>query len=295
MNLNVRIAMYFLGLAAPQAIAQVQDCARAVVVPAPRSAEEFRSAGLIQEAIWAYREEGLARAADELEAELIKRMERDRLGEVDSEFVNGSMELYPLKLSSGILGIFKPDDPDLAPETSYKNEVAASKLDRLFELNLVPITVTRTFRGRGGSLQYFASGLPNGWRMPTRFSPEAWFFDFLIAQDDGVVHRFVDKLDNVLVRSSTRQVLIDNASSFFGIWDEENDERNTRLSWNALITYPLRRMGLRLRDIAPSPELRGRIAAVTDDQIRATLRGLLPRPEIERVILRRARYLRAFP
>ncbi|MDH4015017.1 MAG: hypothetical protein OEU33_13330, partial [Chromatiales bacterium] len=41
----------------------------------------------------------------------------------------------------------------------YQHEVAAYKLDRLLDLNLVPVTVERTVNGNPGALQFWVNGL----------------------------------------------------------------------------------------------------------------------------------------
>jgi hypothetical protein len=51
-----------------------------------------------------------------------------------------------------------PEHAAEAPFRTYRHEIAAYRLDRLLGLDLVPVTVERSFDGRTGSMQVFLEG-----------------------------------------------------------------------------------------------------------------------------------------
>jgi prefoldin subunit 5 len=76
-------------------------------------------------------------------------------------------------LKNGVKVVFKPVDgeyqfavkPGVQPGTQYSREKAASALDELLGLGLVPPTEIITYSGRVGSAQLFQEGFETAWRL----------------------------------------------------------------------------------------------------------------------------------
>jgi hypothetical protein len=131
------------------------------------------------------------------------------------------------------------------------------------------------------------------------WSSDFFFHDYLTDQSDShPEYGPVRKNTNLLFRSPTREVLIDNADSFTHYnreWQpDETPIPAEVILWRSQILEPLRKLGLRLQDVAPSRRRLNEIKAVSDQEIRQLLLPLLgadSAPHIEQVILRHAYYV----
>ncbi len=118
-------------------------------------------------------------------------------------------EVFLVEFDSGVRAIFKPDyrheqgvqkAGEGAPLINPGAEVAASKLSRLFGLNLVPMTLRRSLNGVAGTLQVFVEGarldeasVPTGQEGLMRSLADLSVFDYIIhngkrGQDTRVVN-----------------------------------------------------------------------------------------------------------
>lgn len=105
---------------------------------------------------------------------------------------------------------------------SYKSEIAAYELDKLLQLNMVPPTVERTYKGDKGAAVMWIEGVKTWDRKATLTppNPEAWsrqvcrmkMFDQLIANIDR-------NQGNLLYDESFRLILIDHSRAFTGVTD----------------------------------------------------------------------------
>jgi hypothetical protein len=59
---------------------------------------------------------------------------------------------------TGVDETHEPGQPEGAAVRTYRHEVAAYRLDRLLDLQLVPVTVERTLEGTPGAMQVFMEG-----------------------------------------------------------------------------------------------------------------------------------------
>lgn len=102
-----------------------------------------------QEAIWTLRFAKKFEDADVIEKDLIEKMSKNQMQFL--EVLGGVSGSDKVKLGEGELyGVFK------SKNYYYVNEIAAYRLDRLLNLNIVPLTIARKHpTNNEGSLQYF--------------------------------------------------------------------------------------------------------------------------------------------
>ncbi len=102
---------------------------------------------------------------------------------------------------------------------SYKSEIAAYKLDRLLELDMVPPTVERTYRGETGSLQLWVENS----RMMKQIldeklhAPDAEEWSIQLARQrafDDLVADIDDNQGNMLVDRAWNLIKIDHSRAF---------------------------------------------------------------------------------
>ncbi len=126
--------------------------------------------------------------------------------------VNHASKVFVAHLTDGSKGIFKPATDDKYGDAKY--EVAAHRVDRLFQLGLVPETVLQTLNIHGmdtrGSLQRMKNGRHPSARDwdPTRH-PKLMFLDVILGNRDR--HH-----ENALIAEadSSEIIAIDNNKSF---------------------------------------------------------------------------------
>ena len=131
------------------------------------TARQHLSQSQFQEAIWIAHSTGEEGLGDQIRADLRTRMDSETYEHAPMRLA-GLGQKAVLRFSSGFFGIFKPNDegPYLQGRAQnpnlYASEVAAYELDRLLDLNVVPLTVPHQLRvgisgfaqGLQGSLQY---------------------------------------------------------------------------------------------------------------------------------------------
>ncbi len=160
---------------------------------------------------------------------------------------------------------------------NYKNEVAAYRLDRLIELDMVPVTVIREYEGKTGSLQFWIDNLVNeidrnewgvggtDWcRLEDQWNL-LYVFDALIHNTDRTMQNMTYEEPDWMLR------LIDHSRSF--------STRTGRPSY-------LKRVELKISD-----DLRMNLAALDYDTLEAELSPLLSSQEIRALLKRRDRML----
>jgi hypothetical protein len=117
----------------------------------------------------------------------------------------------------GVYNLGKSTEYDF--KDSWKFEVAAYELDKLLNLNMVPVTVERAYQGRTGSFQFWVYDCisEEERRIEKREPPsvvlwnwqlyKVWIFDKLIYNIDR-------NLGNLLVTPEWRCIMIDHSRSF---------------------------------------------------------------------------------
>ena len=99
---------------------------------------------------------------------------------------------------------------------SYKYEIAAYELDKLLQLNMLPVIVERTIDGKRGAMRewiddvmphYGHGNLPPDMDQERDWIHTIWLFDYLIYNADRRVH-------NLLIGTKWNPVLIDHSMTF---------------------------------------------------------------------------------
>jgi hypothetical protein len=166
---------------------------------------------------------------------------------------------------------------------SWKWEVAAYRIDKLLELNMVPATVERRFRGDRGSIQIWADvemslkqKMEKNIKMPS-YKIFFWnralflqrFFDNLIANEDR--HQ-----NNYLITKDWRLILIDHSRSF----------RTAKKFTTQLLYTEKRAEGpMEMKELPRA--LVDRLKALTEESVRDAVGEYLTDEEIKAVMLRR--------
>lgn len=116
-----------------------------------------------------------------------------------------------ITLRCGLVGVWKPESKD-GQYGSYMSEIAAYQLDKLLNLNMVPLTVRREINGEKGSLQLWVHNMSRSGRP---LPDDAKFFKELTGQFDfcnlGIYSHNYSFIGNGRDR---RVVLFDNAGAF---------------------------------------------------------------------------------
>ncbi len=224
--------------------------------------------------------------ADTLEAAL----KNARL--VDSEIIAGSFtKPEKVTLADGerkIRGIFKSYDSDpglhrgqwprLGDKADrYQHDIAAWRLDQMLGLNMVPVTVERELGGKVGALQYWLENSASKSDLITQNREfDSWcdqagemalmeIFDALIYNDDRNTGNRLYTEDN------GNLWLIDHSRAFRNKRSLPQDHANTRF--------------------VIGPTLRKNLAALNEDNLSATMNGLLHKYQIRALLSRRDKIL----
>jgi hypothetical protein len=101
---------------------------------------------------------------------------------------------------------------------SWKFEVAAYELDKLLSLNMVPVTVERTHKGKRGSLQFWVEGELERDRLKRNEKPPiAWKWNFQMYKVwifDKLIFNIDRNVGNLLVTPDWKCVMIDHSRCF---------------------------------------------------------------------------------
>ncbi len=155
----------------------------------------------------------------------------------------------------------------------WQHEVAAYRLDKLIDLDLVPVTVQRTIGGATGSLSFWIDGLVNemereqeqlvatGWCSLGEQWQLMFIFDTLVYNEDRT------KQNMVYGREDWMMYLIDHSRSFRTHRGRPQD---------------IRKVELRL-----SPLLAGRLEALSYEDLNVAMSGLLEKAQIQALLRRR--------
>ena len=173
---------------------------------------------------------------------------------------------------------FGKDGTVLPARDAWRFNVAAYRLDRLLQLNMVPVSVSRSYKGSPGAFTWWADDVKGEetqrvreqWTAPDpeRFEQQravGRVFDELIMNIDR-------NLGNLLITNSWQVVLIDHTRSFTPYKNIRNQENLTRCS-RALLA---------------------RMAALTTDAVAKSVGTSLTRTEITALIARRDRIVTFF-
>jgi hypothetical protein len=106
---------------------------------------------------------------------------------------------------------------------SWKFEVAAYEIDKLLNLNMVPVTVAREYRGTRGSLQYWIDGMLESDRIKKKIMPPNlvyWMWQiYKVRIFDQLIYNIDRNLGNILVTKDFKCVMIDHSRSFKSVDD----------------------------------------------------------------------------
>jgi hypothetical protein len=102
---------------------------------------------------------------------------------------------------------------------SWKYEVAAYELDKLLGLDMVPVTVMRTYNTRRGSLQFWVEDcMDEGERRKKKLEPPNpvyWNWQIITARlFDRLLYNIDRNLGNLLITPDWKLVLIDHSRTF---------------------------------------------------------------------------------
>lgn len=156
-------------------------------------AKEYEKEDRIQEAIWALRKGGHDEKANQLEKKLIESLSNEKIHFVHEFFPHGkdASELYQLK-GRNIFGVLKRNSQ------WHMLETLAYRLDRILDLNLVPVTIERFGGPERGivSFQYYVRDAANANQLHEksaenfRYYPyphehkNMWLLDYLLNNSD---------------------------------------------------------------------------------------------------------------
>jgi len=167
--------------------------------------------------------------------------------------------------------LFAPDEKPIAWMDSYRYNIAAYKLDRLLGLQMVPVSVSRKYRGQPAAFTWWADDVlmveqdriikkitppnPDSWNHQVA---ESEVFDELIFNTDR-------NLGNILVTKEWRRVLIDHTRAF--------------------AAKPLLRQPEKVKSC--SPKLLASIRSLTAEAVKRAVNGYLTDAEIKSLMARR--------
>ena len=118
---------------------------------------------------------------------------------------DGMSKPKKITLRCGLVGVWKPESKD-DWFCSYKSEIAAYQVDKLLNLNIVPLTVEREINGEKGSLQLWVHNMSQ--KGDISLPDDAKFFITLIEKKDTHNTGFIGN------GRDCRVVLFDNADAF---------------------------------------------------------------------------------
>jgi hypothetical protein len=130
---------------------------------------------------------------------------------------------------------------------SYKNNVAAYRLDRLMGLNMVPVTVVREHRGQPASFTWWLDEMLmtelQRYRQKKR-PPDVAAFNrqiYVTRVFDQLIYNFDRNAGNLLIDKRWRVFMIDHTRAF-KIFDDLRDEKKLAASCERALLAGLRRL-----------------------------------------------------
>jgi len=123
-----------------------------------------------------------------------------------------------------------PSGPELDFRDTWRNNVAAYRLDRLLGLGMVPTTVVRHYRGKAGSYTWWVDDviMTEKERYLSRTpapDPVAWNRQiFVVRLFDQLICNFDRNLENLLIDSRWRLWMIDHTRAFKVFRDLRNEK-----------------------------------------------------------------------
>jgi hypothetical protein len=259
-------------------------------------AERFFQDSKLQEALWISRESGNQEGARELERDLRGIMESDNY-RVRKAYLTGKTPKIILDFRNGIKALFKPTpNPKsrYAFATCERCEVAAYRLDRVLEFDIVPMTVLRTIRGVRGSAQYFIQErkenlVPGVGKFTESFNRMA-VFDYIVGNSDRHEDNWLYWVDQ------DRVIAIDHGLSFRwmvyayediyeggwrGIFVGEYTSDDRKYKWERTQSQDVSEVIRRLDWLAKM-----RLLGLSSNEIRQAIRSYVDADDLARVLKR---------
>lgn len=161
--------------------------------------------------IWYLRELGATTEADQLEKYIENVLKSEPIKFPILNKDQGSSVSYYVQFSNNIFAIMKEADPFVRKSPEY--EVAAFRLDRALNLNMVPVTVLRELNGKRVSLQLIVPAAINqnydqihtDWQFQQENN--VLIFDSLLLNFD----RIIEVMHNLMLSTEGRLIAIDNS------------------------------------------------------------------------------------
>ncbi len=197
---------------------------------------QFLIDGFYMKAIWRLRNLGFMKEAEGVETWLNQIATRDdkveKIGSLGGGTTITKLVQYPFEIK----GVYKTPPKSSDPYqgfvewwsskvSKFEHEIAAYRVDRLLNLNYVPLTKKVKLENGVGSLQYFVEPATQARFMNQAKNPKSssrWVKHRGRALEDGNIRLFdwiisnADRnIDNYLIQDDGQVVLIDHAFSFF--------------------------------------------------------------------------------
>ena len=124
------------------------------------------------------------------------------------------------------IDVFRPGVTTLGAGTvevdfqdSWRTEVAAYELDKLIGLGMVPATISRVYRRKRGSMQWWVDSMMTEYERASQGRPapdgEAWNRQlYKVRLFDNLIHNVDRHMDNMLITEDWQVYLIDHSRTF---------------------------------------------------------------------------------
>ncbi|MCB9229995.1 MAG: hypothetical protein H6618_10340 [Deltaproteobacteria bacterium] len=250
--------------------------------------------GQYQEAAWTL-DEGNTQTTQE-QAELIlwflETLMRDAAvgdSDISKLGMGGATKPMSVILPLGVHGVFKKKRL-FHPSSSYRSEIAAYRLDRLFRFRLVPMTIKRHIAGHKGSLQYFIRGAKTASHIHGyRKSPNLNVFDYLIRNRDR-------NSDNILITKG-REIAIDHGLclrrfSILGCCLAYTDQIKKSLGvWSHPVRQHVLHPSTHIREFVASGHILRKMERILYHDLHHELSDLISKHQIAEIEYRKTRLL----
>jgi len=150
--------------------------------------------------------------------EFIRSARIERIKDIDTGVTKPRHAYFaPGGLTGGVVIKDIPPGRSKGYWESYKSEIAAYKVDRLLELDMVPPTVERNVDGHDVSAQLFAENMRTFGELKTERPPNGLKWGYEINRQkvfDNLINNIDDNAGNLLVDPQWNIILVDHSRCF---------------------------------------------------------------------------------